>query len=105
MSERDFCSAAAGDFDVVAGRHEKSRSATAELAQAETAAGKLAAAFASSVAEADGDLTCLAGQREAIISARTKANNERSQANDLLYLYRREAARSGACGARAGDLR
>jgi hypothetical protein len=93
MSERDFCSAAAGDLDVVAGRHEKSTSATAELARAETAAGKLAAAFASSVAEADGDLTCLAGQREAIISSRTKANNERSQANDLLYLYRREAAR------------
>lgn len=93
MSERDFCHAAAGDLDVVAGQHEESQAATAELAGAETAAGVLAATFASSVTEATGVLTDLARQRGVIVGTRTQANNERSQANDLLYLYRREAAR------------
>lgn len=93
ISERDFCNAAAMDLDVVADRHKESRFAAEEVALADTAAGELAAAFTSSIAKAAGELRRLAGGREEILGVRTRANNERSQANDLHYLYRREAAR------------
>jgi len=93
ITERDFCTAAAVDLDAITARHEEERSAAAELAVAEAAAAKLSAAFASAIAAADKIQEDLARHRDGLTAARTTANNERSQANDLLYLYRREAAR------------
>jgi hypothetical protein len=93
IDERDFCTAAAGDLDEVAARHEQVRAAADELSTASNAAARLAAAFASAVAAAEQEQQQLKKQHEAISQARTTANNDRSTANDLLYLYRREAAR------------
>ncbi len=93
INERDFCTASADDLDEVAGHHERVRSAAEELSAASNAAAQLAAAFASAVTAAEAEQQQLQEQREALSQARTTANNDRSLANDLLYLYRREAAR------------
>lgn len=93
ITERDFCSAAAGNLDDVAANHEQARAATAELADARDAATRLAAAFAAAVRSARDQERELQEQYEALGQARTAANSERAQANDLLYLYRREGAR------------
>lgn len=93
ISERDFCIAAADDLDKVATRHEQVRSASDELHEANNAAARLAAAFGAAVTAATEEQQQLQQQRAAIGQARATANNDRSLANDLLYLYRREAAR------------
>jgi hypothetical protein len=93
VNERDFCIAAADDLDEVAAHHEQVRSAAEELSAVSNAATQLAAAFASAVTAAEREHQRLQEQREALGQARTTANNDRSLANDLLYLYRREAAR------------
>ena len=93
IDERDFCAAAADDLDEIAAHHEQVRAAADELSAASNAAAQLAAAFAAAVTAAEQEQQQLQEQREAISQARTTANNDRSLANDLLYLYRREAAR------------
>jgi len=93
INERDFCTAAADDLDEVAAHHVQVRSAANELSAASNAAAQLAAAFASAVTAGEKKQQQLQEQREAFSQARTTANNDRSLANDLLYLYRREGAR------------
>jgi hypothetical protein len=93
ISEQDFCIAAATELDAVAARHQEAEAAAAELTVASAAAAELATAFASAIIVAETAYENLATEREAVASARTAASNERSQAGDLQYLYRREAAR------------
>lgn len=93
ISERDFCNAAAGDLDEVAAHHRQVLSAVGELSAADAAAMQLAASFASAVKAAHGQQRQLQEQREAFQQARAAANTDRALANDLIYLYRREAAR------------
>lgn len=92
-SEQEFCVAAASDLDKVATCHEQLRSASGELTRASTAAAELAAAFTVAVTAAKAGQSQLSEQRDALSQARTAANNDRSLASDLLYLYRRAAAR------------
>ena len=92
INERDFCTAAADDLEQVASRHEQVLSAADELSAASNVAGQLGAAFAAAVMAAGKEQQSLQEQHESISQARTTANNDRAQANDLLYLYRREAA-------------
>jgi len=102
-SERDFCAAAAGNLDEVAAHHEQVRTASAELAAAVEAAVHLAAAFASAIRAAQEQQQDLQAQHEALGQSRTAANSLRSQANDLLYLYRREGARLRFAEAKADE--
>jgi hypothetical protein len=101
ISERDFCVAAAGNLDEIAGHHGQVRTASAELAVAVGAAVHLAAAFASAIRAAQEQQRDLQTQHEALGQSRTTANSQRSQANDLLYLYRREGARLRLAEAKA----
>ena len=93
INERDFCTAAADDLDKVATHYEQVRSAADELSAANNTAARLAAAFTSAVTAAENEQQLLSEQSEVLSQARTTANNERALANDLLYLYRRAAAR------------
>jgi hypothetical protein len=93
ISERDFCTVVAGDLDNVAHRHGQMVAAADGLRQAKNSAAHLAAAFAESVEAAEKAKSQLSEQEGVLTQARTAAQNERNQANDLLYLYRREAAR------------
>jgi hypothetical protein len=104
INERDFCTAAADDLDEVAVHHEQVRSAADELSAAGNAAAQLAAAFTSAVTTAEEQQQQLQEQREAFTRSRTTANNDRAQANDLLYLYRREAARLRLSDAQTEEL-
>lgn len=92
-AEQGFCGAAAAGLDEVAARHTDVRTADERRAQAEEAAARLAAAFRATVAAADVGQRELDVQEEAVNQERTRLNNERSQANDLNYLYRRVGAR------------
>ena len=77
----------------MASRHGQVTAAADGLRQAKSSAAQLAAAFTASVVAAEDEKTALREQESALTQARTAAQNERNQANDLLYLYRREAAR------------
>lgn len=93
LLERDFCTAAAGDLDRVAERHRRLGEAAGRLDECRTEAGRLASAFAGTVAEATGKAESLATEREAVQQILSSANTDKSTANDLAYLYRRQAAR------------
>jgi len=105
ITERDFCNAAARDLDVVDIRHGERQSAEMEAEQARKAAAGLAASFHAAIAVAEQEQGGLSKQRDTAIEARTVANNDRSQAGDLQYLYRRRAAqlRTGEAGAAKGE--
>jgi len=93
ITERDFCAAAANDLDDIGVRYGQLAATRDGLRQAQDSAACLAAAFTTSVTAAENEQAGLREQESALTQARTTANNDRSQANDLLYLYRREAAR------------
>ena len=93
IMERDFCTAAANNLDEVAARHDQERAAAGDLDQANLRAAVLAASFAATIQAAQAEQWTLQEQHVAFSQARTTANSERAQVNDLLYLYRREAAR------------
>ncbi len=103
IMERDFCTAAASNLDEVAVRHEQAHTATEELAEARHGARALATSFAAAVQAAQDEQRSLQEQYDSLGQARTAANSERSQANDLLYLYRREAARLRVAEAKAEE--
>jgi hypothetical protein len=104
ITERDFCIAAAQDLDTVATRHGERQSAEMEAEQARKAAAGLAASFHAAITVAEQEQEGLSRQRDVAIEARTAANNDRSQAGDLQYLYRRRAAqlRTDEAGAAKG---
>jgi hypothetical protein len=93
INERDFCVAAAGNLDEVAACHAQVRVTADELSAASNAAARLVATFAAAVTAAEQNQQELQEQYKAFSQARTTANNDRSLANDLLYLYRRVGAR------------
>jgi hypothetical protein len=76
QEEQNFCTRAATDLDGVADGHTDVERA---VAAANTAA--------------DSEQEQLLAEEDVARQAVTAANNERNQANDLAYLYRREAAR------------
>jgi len=67
--------------------------AVAAANEAGAAAAALAASFQAAISAADLEHAGLLAEEEVARRAATAANNERNQANDLAYLYRREAAR------------
>ncbi|MEU8797780.1 hypothetical protein [Spirillospora sp. NPDC048819] len=93
LLERDFCTAAAGALDRVAERHGRLGEAATRLDECRSEAGRLASAFAGTVAEAKAKAEDLAAEREAAQQILSSANTDKSAANDLAYLYRRQAAR------------
>jgi hypothetical protein len=93
IEERDFCSAAADELNNVAACNDHVQSAVGELTAVTGAAEALAASFSSAVTAADALQQGLKEQLAAFVEARTAANNDRSTASDLAYLYRREGAR------------
>ncbi|MEU6034718.1 hypothetical protein ABZ801_04865 [Actinomadura sp. NPDC047616] len=93
LVERDFCVATAGELDTVAARHERLEEARADHAARVREAASLAASFLGTIEQARVTASNLAQEREAVRQELTRANNNRSQAGDLAYLYRREAAR------------
>ena len=93
QEEQRFCTLAATALDGVAGSYATAERASVLADEAGRAAAVLAASFAAAVVAADTELRQLLKEREATQQAATRASNERNQANDLFYLYRREAAR------------
>jgi hypothetical protein len=93
QDEQNFCTRAATDLDGVADSHAAVEQAVAAANQAGVAAAALAASFQAVITAADAEQGELLAEEEVARQAVTAANNERNQANDLAYLYRREAAR------------
>ncbi|GLZ14495.1 hypothetical protein Acsp04_47300 [Actinomadura sp. NBRC 104425] len=93
LAERDFCVATAGDLDTVAARYERLEKARADHAAHVREAEALAASFRGAIEQARATASELAQQQGVVRQELTRANNNRSQAGDLAYLYRREAAR------------
>ncbi|MFI6817209.1 hypothetical protein ACIBG7_32755 [Nonomuraea sp. NPDC050328] len=93
IEEREFCVATADELSEVAAGYERVQAATDEQIAMTTAAETLAASFAAAIATADELKESLRRQLVAFGEARTAANNDRSAANDLVYLYRREGAK------------
>jgi hypothetical protein len=93
QEEQRFCTLAAIDLDGVASGHADTEQAAASANEAGRAAAALAAAFEGAITAADSEQRRLLEEEESARRAATTATNERNQANDLLYLYRREAAR------------
>jgi hypothetical protein len=92
ITERDFCIAAARDLDTVATRYGERQLAETEAEQARKSAARLAASFHAAIRITEEGQGELQEQKRAVAEARTAANNDRSQAGDLQYLYRRRAA-------------
>lgn len=93
QDEQNFCTRAATDLDGVANGYADVEQAVAAANQAGVAAAALAASFQAAITAADAEQAGLLAEEKAARQAVTVANNERNQANDLAYLYRREAAR------------
>jgi hypothetical protein len=93
QDEQNFCTRAATDLDGVASGHAAVEQAVTAANQAGVAAATLAASFQAVITAADAEQAGLLAEEEVARQAVTAANNERNQANDLAYLYRREAAR------------
>jgi hypothetical protein len=93
QDEQSFCTRAATDLDGVASGHADVDQAVAAANQAGVAAAALAASFQAAISAADSEQERLLEEEDVARKAATAANNERNQANDLAYLYRREAAR------------
>ncbi|MGS2640871.1 hypothetical protein [Streptosporangium sp. LJ11] len=93
IEERDFCSATAEDLSDVAASYEHVQAAAGELAAVTTAAEVLAASFTAAVTAAEELQESLKTRLTVFAEARTAANNDRSTATDLAYLYRKEGAR------------
>lgn len=93
QEEQRFCTLAALDLDSVASGHTDMEKAAAAANEAGVAAAALAASFQAAITAADAEQERLLAEEEVTRRAATTANNERNQANDLVYLYRREAAR------------
>ncbi len=92
ITERSFCIAAARDLGTVAIRHKEQQSAETEAEQARKDAAGLAASFQAAITIAEQKQEGLSKEKDIATEARTAANNDRSQAGDLQYLYRRRAA-------------
>jgi hypothetical protein len=93
QEEQCFCTLAATDLEGVASGHADVEQAVAAANEAGAAAAALAASFQAAISAADLEHAGLLAEEEVARRAATAANNERNQANDLAYLYRREAAR------------
>jgi len=93
QEEQRFCTLAATDLEGVASGHADVEQAVAAANEAGAAAAALAASFQAAISAADSEHAGLLAEEEVARRAATAANNERNQANDLAYLYRREAAR------------
>jgi hypothetical protein len=93
QDEQSFCVRAATDLDGVASGHADVEQALTAANQARVAAAALAASFQAAISAADSEQERLLAEGDVARKAATTANNERNQANDLAYLYRREAAR------------
>ena len=93
QEEQRFCTLAAMDLDGVASGHAGVEKAVAAANEAGVAAAALAASFEAAITVADSEQERLLTEEDVARRAATAATNERNQANDLLYLYRREAAR------------
>ena len=93
QEEQRFCTLAATDLEGVASGHADVEQAVAAANGAGAAAAALAASFEAAISATDSEQAGLLAEEEAARRAATAANNERNQANDLAYLYRREAAR------------
>ncbi len=93
QEEQRFCTLAAVDLDGVAIGNADVEKAVAAANEAGAAAAALAVSFEATIAVADAEQKQLLAEEEVTRRAATAANNERNQANDLVYLYRREAAR------------
>jgi hypothetical protein len=93
QEEQSFCTRAATDLDGVADGHTDVERAVAAANGAGAAAAALAASFRAAITAADSEQEQLLAEEDVARQAVTAANNERNQANDLAYLYRREAAR------------
>ncbi|GLZ05009.1 hypothetical protein Acsp03_24750 [Actinomadura sp. NBRC 104412] len=93
LAEHDFCLAAAEDLDEVSSCHDGLLAAGAEVEARTADSARLASSFRATIDEAKARRESLAEQREAVAQELTRANNDKSTANDLAYLYRRAAAR------------
>jgi hypothetical protein len=93
QEEQRFCTLAATDLEGVANGHADVEQAVVAANEAGAAATALAASFQAAISAADSEQAGLLAEEEVARRAATAANNERNQANDLAYLYRREAAR------------
>ena len=92
QEEQRFCTLAATALDSVASGHANTEQAVALANEAKVAAAALAGAFQAAIAAADSEQERLIEEENVARHAATVAT-ERNQANDLAYLYRREAAR------------
>jgi hypothetical protein len=93
QDEQSFCTRGATELDGVASGHADVERAVAAANAAEVAAAALAASFQAAITTADAEQERLLAEEGIARHAGTTATNERNQANDLAYLYRREAAR------------
>lgn len=93
QDEQSFCTRAATDLDGVASGHADVEREVAAAHEAGVAAAALAASFQAAITAADSERERLMAEEGVARHAATAATNERNQANDLAYLYRREAAR------------
>ena len=93
QEEQRFCTLAATALDSVASGHANTEQAAALANEAKVAAAALAGAFQAAIAAAGSEQERLIEEEKVARHAATVATNERNQANDLAYLYRREAAR------------
>jgi hypothetical protein len=93
QEEQRFCTLAAIALDSVASGHADAEQAVVLANKAKLGAAALAAAFQAAIAAADSEQERLAEEEKVARHVATVATNERNQANDLAYLYRREAAR------------
>jgi hypothetical protein len=91
--EMRFCALAADDLEGVATGHSDMERAVAAASEAGAAAAVLAASFQAAIIATDSEQASLLAEEVVAQRAATTANNQRNQANDLAYLYRREAAR------------
>jgi hypothetical protein len=93
QEEQRFCTQAATDLDSVTDGHAEVERAIAAANEAGEAAATLAVSFEGAITAADVEQDRLRTEASVAREAATAASNERNQANDLLYLYRRAAAR------------
>ncbi|MFE9101964.1 hypothetical protein [Actinomadura geliboluensis] len=93
LMERDFCTAAGADLDRVAEQHRLLGEAATRLDDRRAEAGRLASSFAATIEEGNARSARLAEERETVRQSLKSANTDKSTANDLAYLYHRQAAR------------
>lgn len=103
QDEQRFCTMAATNLDSVAAMFAEAAKAEETAEAAAQDAARLAASFQATTAAMESEQDRLAEEEEVARRAATAATNERNQANDLLYLYRREAARLRLAEAEAAE--